>query len=173
MIVKAILASDLSWAIGKSDSETGLPWNQIKEDFKHFQFETKQVDWLVMGNETFKIIRKLCGEKLLPGRNIIVLSRKLTESPHPEVKLCKSVDEVFELVGDDSLMVGGGKQTYEAFLPRLDEIILTQVHSSFVADCYLGRELLKDFTEDRSKTKVLRPLSDSGPEVTAHYFIKT
>jgi dihydrofolate reductase len=111
-MIKMIIAVDDNFAIGNSSKESGLPWESISEDFKHFQYETKLLEWIVMGVKTFEIIKKLSGGRLLPKRNIVVISRTLTESPHPDVTLCASVEEVITFMDGKDFMVGGGKQTY-------------------------------------------------------------
>jgi dihydrofolate reductase len=169
-MIKMIIAVDDTFAIGNSSKEHGLPWESIAEDFKHFQYETKLLEWIVMGVTTFEFIKKISGGRLLPKRKILVISRTLTETPHPDVVLCASVEEVITFMDGKDFMVGGGKQTYESFLPRMDEIILTRVHGSFAADCYMGKDMLNGFKEDESRRKLLRPASDALPEVTAHYF---
>jgi dihydrofolate reductase len=171
-MIKKILAVDDNFSIGNSTREHGLPWEPIREDFQHFQYETKLLEWLVIGKTTFEIILKLSKGRLLSGRKIVVISRTLTESPHPDVILCNSMQEVLQMLSGKDFMVGGGKQTYESFLPITDEIILTHVHGAFPADCFLNRDILREFREAVEKRKVLRGATDTLPEVTAHYYLR-
>lgn len=171
-MIKMIFAADDNFAIGNSTREHGLPWDSIREDFKHFQQETKLVEWLVLGSATLDIITNLTKGKLLPGRRIVVISRRFTESPHPDVMLCNSMQEVLRMLSGKDFMVAGGKQTYETFLPITDEIIFTHVHGAFPADCFLSRHTLQGFREAIDKRKLLRPATETLPEVTAHYYLR-
>jgi dihydrofolate reductase len=169
---KMILAADLAWGIGNSENENGLPWESIREDFKHFQEESKIAYYAVMGRSTFEAILNFSKGKLLPGRKIVVVSKTLTETPHPDVVLCSGVEEVVKLLEGKDFIVCGGKKTYESFLPIIDEIIFTQIHGSFVADCSISNTMFNDFTEDETRAKTLKEKTETFPLVTAHYFTR-
>lgn len=172
--ISAILAVGNNWELGKSDSETGLPWTPIREDFKHFQATTKAIENIVMGPKTLEIITKLSGGKLLPGRQIYLLSKTVEVSPDQGVILVRNPQEVISLTIEQgkNLAIGGGKGVYESFLPYCDELIMTIVHDTFETDCFLSPSFVDGFTVDKEREKLLRPLSNEVCKVTVHYFKK-
>jgi dihydrofolate reductase len=172
--VTAIWAAGQHWEIGNSAKETGLPWDSILEDFRHFQRVTKAIRNIVMGKKTLEIITRLSKGKLLPERQIYLLSKELKVSPDERVILVPTPQEVMRLtIGKgQNLAIGGGKGIYETFLPDTDEIILTKVHGIFPADCFMDKNVLNNFTENEDKMTVLRDLSEGTCKVTVHYYAR-
>lgn len=172
--IVGILAEGLNGEIGSNTSETGLPWDPIPQDFKHFQNVTKELVNIVMGPKTFEIIKKLSGGKLLFGRQIYLLSKTIEVSPDPRVILVRTPEEVIAktIEQGQSLAVGGGRGVYKTFIPFYDQIIMTLVHGSFSANCFTPEGLLDGFVEDREKEKILRAPLEDVCKVTVHYFEK-
>ncbi len=168
-MVRMILAADNAWGIGNTKTENGLPWEDIPEDFKHFQKITKQYINVVMGKNTWLPIFKKLG-KPLPGRKNYVLSRSMKESPHPDVLVFDSIEAFQSAIGNQDYCVIGGAETYLQFAEHVDEIILTRVHGAFEADCHFPASLLEDFNEDTSRTETLRQASEGKPAATVHYY---
>lgn len=171
MNLGAILAADLGWAIGNKANPNGLPWENIPEDFKSFQKITKEYKRVVMGHETWKQIFKILG-KPLPGRECIVLSKTLTEPPHPDVKLFHSVEKVLAYLGDDPACIIGGAQIYAAFLPYINDIYLSVVHTTHDADCFVSSDLISEFHENTDNSVVLVDGSDGRTRVVFHHYVR-
>jgi dihydrofolate reductase len=172
---KAILAVDENWAIGNSSNFYGLPWESIPEDFKHFQKETKATKNLFVGRNTFEIINKISNGKLLPGRNMAVVSKTLSTPPHPNVLLCHSPYEMLSMFPGEDIMIGGGKTLYESCLPIIDEILLTRVHALHDADCFLIPSFLDNFVEVANAYEnngILREVTEEYCLVTRHKYIR-
>ena len=106
-----------------------MPWH-LPEELKRFRRLTLGKP-VVMGRATFDAIGRP-----LPGRRNIVISRR----PDPGIEGCEVVggpDEALaRLADDDEVMVIGGGQIYEAFLPRADRIELTRVHLRVEGDVF-------------------------------------
>jgi dihydrofolate reductase len=166
---KIIIATDDDWGFGNSSNQNGLPWESIPEDFKHFQEITKECVEVVMGKNTWEVIFKLLG-KPLPKRISNILSTTMKEPPHPEVKLFSSVSEILEHLKGKEYGVIGGIKTCEAFIPHVDEVILTRVYGTFPADCWFRPTMLNDFYEDAYKRKILREASEKLPAAIVHYY---
>ncbi|MBT61564.1 MAG: hypothetical protein CMA63_08475 [Euryarchaeota archaeon] len=114
-----IFACDLNGAIGKDGD---LPWKQ-SSDLQHFKRVTMSKT-IVMGRKTWD---SLPGK--LPGRRNIVLSR----SPRDDVEVL-SFEEVVKLGESEEVMVIGGEEIYNLFLPHVKEIhktiIVTEVEGA-------------------------------------------
>jgi dihydrofolate reductase len=80
-----------------------------------------------MGHSTYKSIGRS-----LPERKNIILSRQGVEIPGCVV--VGSIDEALKEAGDGEVMVIGGQQIYEAFLPMSDRIYLSIFSSSYGGD---------------------------------------
>jgi dihydrofolate reductase len=174
-MIKAIFAVDQNWAIGNSKNFSGLPWENIPQDFKHFQKETKAVKNLFVGRTTFTVLDKITGGKLLPGRSITVISKTLSAPPHINVHLCHSPYELLRMFPGEDIMIGGGKMLYESCISIIDEIILTRVHASHEADCFLAPSILDNFVEvvdTYENNGILRELSEEHCLVTRHKYVR-
>lgn len=106
-----------------------LPW-RLSEDLKHFKNITMGKP-MIMGRATFESIGKA-----LPGRRSIVLSRQPGYRP-PGVDVAATPDEAIALAGDaEEVMIVGGAQIYEVFLPMTDRIYRTSVHTDVEGDAF-------------------------------------
>lgn len=166
-----ILAADRNWAIGNSANFSGLPWPNIPEDFKHFQKETKAVKNLIIGRYTYEIIKILSQNQLLQGRNLIVLSKTISQYDDPRIAVCRNIESALEVCPKEDRMIGGGKIVFEQNIRLVDEIILTRINAAHPADCFIDPKIFKQFEEDESRQKVLCQGSNK-PRATAHYFIR-
>jgi dihydrofolate reductase len=75
------------------------------------------------------------GQKPLPGRVNVVLSRSGNEIPG--FTLCASVEEAVALgkTADRAMVIGGGT-IYRQMLPYCDKAYITKVHTTPVSDTY-------------------------------------
>lgn len=164
-MIRFILAADLNNAIGNSEKKPfNLPWDKIPEDFAHYK-RTTLGNVTIMGRKTYESIGRP-----LPGRETIILSKTLTESPHPDVKICSKPYNVYDLAPGKDIYVCGGGETYKSFAPAATEIILTRVHAKHPADCFFDETILQQFFENEDKRITLREQTSELPLVTVHYY---
>ncbi len=112
-----------------------LPW-RLPNDLKYFKATTMGKP-VIMGRKTFESIGKP-----LPGRSNIVLSNKKDFCP-PGVEVAHSTEGALTLAKKaalhnivDELMVIGGEQLYNRFLPYSDRLYLTLIHADVEGDAY-------------------------------------
>lgn len=125
MTLAAIVAHDPNLVIGKDGD---LPWH-YSEDLKYFKRLTMDHP-LIMGRVVFEEL----GEKPLPGRENIVLSRS---RDYDHVPAFTSFDEALEHVKDEEIvfLIGGG-EIYRQFLDRCDKLFVTEIHETYEGDTY-------------------------------------
>lgn len=117
--------------IGK-DGE--MPWH-LPADLNHFK-ETTMGHPVIMGRRTYEsIAAEIDGP--LPGRTNIVLSRGNPEVPD-EVIVVDSIDAAVEAatsIGEtETVYVIGGATIYEQFLPKADQLVLTELDAAYEGD---------------------------------------
>lgn len=120
----AIVAMTSERIIGKDGT---LPWH-LPEDLKLFRRYTTG-NPIVMGRKTWDSIGRP-----LPNRQSIVLTR----APHWTAEgahVIHSPDELSELeLMTPEVFIIGGAQIYTAFMPMLDEILISHVYENFPGD---------------------------------------
>lgn len=109
-------------SVGKNNElgkNNGLVW-RISADMKYFK-NTTMGHKVIMGYNTYK---SLPGD--LPGREIIVLSKKKVEG---NVETVYSVDEVLNkyLNSKEEIFICGGASVYNQFIQYADKIYLTEI----------------------------------------------
>jgi len=124
VFVSIIVAASTNNVIGAGGK---LPW-KIPDDLKRFKRLTMGKP-IVMGRLTFDSIGRP-----LPGRQNIVITRQpgfvargsdVVDSPAAALRAAADADEV---------MIIGGSQIYDLFLPTADRIYLTRVHAEIDGD---------------------------------------
>jgi dihydrofolate reductase len=143
-MIIGIAAVDRQGAIGKGGK---LPWH-YSADMKFFR-ETTTGHAVVMGRKTWLTLGKP-----LKNRLNIVLSRDSNIEPRESLLVLSDIESVFSL--NDSLttdlFVIGGAQIYEAFLPRIEKWIITEVPLKVAgADVFMPEDYLEDFKSTDSK----------------------
>ena len=129
MRVSLIAAMAQNRVIGVGNA---LPW-RLPADQLYFKAKTMG-HTLIMGRRTFESI----GERPLPGRRTIVVSRRPGYAP-PGVEIARSVDEALARAkGDqsDEVFVAGGEGIFRAALARADRIYLTRIEQDFHGDTF-------------------------------------
>lgn len=147
--MKAIVAVDKNWAIGKD----GDLLFKLPGDMKFFR-ETTKGKVIVLGRKT---LESFPGGKPLPGRVNVVLTRnqdyapdgicvchsleecKQAECEEPCIVLCPSPEELEERIGADALAdayVCGGGEIYKKLIPLCDEALVTKIDADLEADTY-------------------------------------
>lgn len=127
--ITIMVAVDQQYAIGlKGDLLVHLP-----QDLAYFKKTTKGAI-VVMGRKTYESLPV----KPLKNRENIVLTRS-----GKEVEKCitlSSVDAVLNYYEkhhqERELFVIGGRDIYEAFLPRADRLLITHIFKTFHADTF-------------------------------------
>ncbi len=125
--------------IGKDNK---LPWH-FPEDLRYFK---KMTIWktIVLGRKSHDSIASLLGTKwpFLPQRHSVVLSKSINKlpvssQPHTTGEVVHSIDNIvssYQQQGE--LMVIGGAQVYELFLPYTKRIYLTEIHEHYDGDVF-------------------------------------
>jgi dihydrofolate reductase len=155
MMIIGIAAVDRKGAIGKGGK---LPWH-YSSDMKFFR-ETTTGHAVVMGRKTWLTIGKP-----LKNRLNIVLSRDSNIEPQESLLVLSDVDSVisFSAKLTTDLFVIGGAQIYSAFLPHIEQWIITQVPLTVNgADAFMPHGYLDGFTKAESK--------DIGDHLVVDYF---
>jgi len=104
-----------------------IPWH-LPEDFKFFK-ATTMGHAILMGRKTYESIGKP-----LPGRENIVLSRTMTETPG--ITIVRSVEEIQEPTHGRDLFVIGGEEIYRLLLPSVHELYVTKVPRQIEGDTH-------------------------------------
>jgi dihydrofolate reductase len=123
-VISLIVAASTNNVIG---AEGGLPW-RLSADLRRFK-EITMGKPIVMGRKTWESIGRP-----LPGRQNIVVTR---QSGY-QAEGCTVVDsarKAIDAAGDaDEVMIIGGGNLYEHFLPLADRIYLTRVTADIEGD---------------------------------------
>lgn len=126
-IVAAVAAN------GVIGSDGRMPWH-YPADLERFRRRTLGHP-VVMGRHTFESILRRLGEPL-PERHNVVLTNRPERLPDTVVAvdgIDAAIREAASQEADTAYVVGGGS-VYEQFLPRADELILTELHRAFDGD---------------------------------------
>jgi dihydrofolate reductase len=144
MAIIGIVAVDRNGAIGKGGT---LPWH-YSADLKFFKAQTT-ANVCVMGRRTWESLAKP-----LPNRLNIVLSRDAKIEEQAGVVAMRDKQSVLSLAPflACDLFVIGGRQIFEAFLPEIEEWIVTEVPLAVEgADTFMPRDFLQGFTPRESR----------------------
>lgn len=143
-MIIGIAAVDRQGAIGKGGK---LPWH-YSADMKFFR-ETTTGHAVVMGRKTWLTLGKP-----LKNRLNIVLSRDPSIEPQESLIVLSDVESGLSLNESltTDLFVIGGAQVYQAFLPRIEKWIITEVPITVKgADTFMPRGYLDGFEATDSK----------------------
>ena len=114
-MLSMIYAADKQGAIGKDGA---LPWRQ-STDLLHFKQVTLNKT-VVMGRKTWDSLGKP-----LPNRRNIVMTRQDDFDAAERM----DVDQVLSLSKDEEVVIIGGGEIYDLFLPHAKEIHRTIIHT--------------------------------------------
>jgi len=122
----AIVAMTSERVIGRAGT---LPWH-LPEDLAFFK-RTTSGHPIVMGRKTYESIGRP-----LPKRRNIVLTRDRAWSA-PGVEVIHQPEELESLPGlGGRVFIIGGSEIYAAFLPRLDDLLVSHVHEPHAGDTW-------------------------------------
>ncbi len=115
----------------------------ISKDLKRFKALTSR-HTIIMGRKTFESLPN----GALPNRRNIVITRN-TELNLEGVEVVYSVEEALELCKNDGeVFIIGGATIYEAFLPHVNKLYLTQIDQFFNdADTFFPEINLNEWDE--------------------------
>ncbi len=123
----AIVAMTPERVIGRAGT---LPWH-LPEDLAFFK-RTTSGHPIVMGRKTYESIGRP-----LPKRRNIVLTRDENWTAEG-VEVIHQPEELANLAGiDGQVFIIGGAEIYAAFLPRLDELLVSHVFENYAGDTQL------------------------------------
>ncbi len=104
-----------------------LPW-RLPEDLKHFKSVTMGHP-ILMGRGVFEEI----GEKPLPGRRNVILSRKSWNHVESYSDIHSALDALSQ---EDVVFLIGGGQIYAQMIDQCDKMFITEVKGSYPGDVY-------------------------------------
>lgn len=130
-IVLVAALSARNRVIGKGDQ---LPWH-IPADLKHFKRLTLG-ETLLVGRKTYESILTQFGGPL-PGRDMVVLSRRGPMPQAPDVPVYPSIDAALLALSHlDRVVVAGGGEVYAQTVGRADRLELTLVGGEHQGDAF-------------------------------------
>jgi dihydrofolate reductase len=149
-MIKAILACDQEWGIGKDGD---MPWPHNSADLQWFKKMTHgQI--VVMGRKTWESLPR----KPLPNRINLVISSNWMDQFNPKPHgvyggddVCKIVTDVIQAryIGVEDICIIGGAQLVESCLPIIDELWLSRIEGVYDCDTVLpGDTILEKFVLD-------------------------
>lgn len=152
-----IVASGKNGELGRNGD---LIW-KISSDLKRFRTLTMGHP-VIMGRKTWDSLPK----KPLPGRRNIVLSHQNNFSAEG-AEVARSLEEALKMTGNEESFVIGGAAVYDAFLPIVSEVFLTEIDADCKdADAFLNVDFEKGwtriedsegyFTEDGTRYRYVR-----------------
>lgn len=123
----AVVAMTADRVIGK---DGGLPWH-LPEDLAFFK-RTTSGHPIVMGRKTYESI----GRPLPKRRNIVMTRDRNWSAPGVEViHRPEDLENLPDLSG--RVFVIGGAEVYAAFMPRLDDLLVSHISGKHVGDTQL------------------------------------
>ena len=126
MKISIIVAASTNNVIGR---DGGLPW-RLPEDLKRFKQITMGKP-MIMGRATWDSIGRA-----LPGRQSIVMTRQEAFAAEG-CDVVATIDEALDAAGDvEEVMIIGGGNLYEQFLPRTERLYFTRVHARIDGDTH-------------------------------------
>lgn len=131
-----------------------MPWH-LPADLAWFKRNTLNKP-VIMGRKTWESI----GSKPLPGRKNIIISRN-SELACPGAVVSASPTQALALAGEaEDVMIIGGAQIYQHFLPQTDRLYITLIYTSVAGDSWFPRydhlSWQQSFIEER-------PADDKNP----------
>ena len=138
-MIKAILACDETWGIGKDGD---MPWPHNSADLKWFKEKTIG-DVVVMGKSTWD---SLPFKPLKKRQNLIVTSSKLEPgvTDYQFVKFSEINQKLSTICQTKDIWVIGGAKLIEGLLDSIDEFHLSQIMGVYNCDTFLPKELIKE-----------------------------
>ena len=140
-LIRAILAHDSRWGIGKDGD---LPWPKNSEDMKWFK-ECTNESVVVMGRNTWDSLPfSFCP---LPNRYNVIVSNTLGTLDHLMVEVVKP--DIYKsrlniLASTQDVWIIGGAQLINSSLDIIDELWLNNVQGDYNCDTFLPKEQITE-----------------------------
>ena len=141
-MIRAILACDEKWGIGKNGS---LPWPNNSADLKWFKDSTMG-SVVVMGKTTWDSLPEK--SKPLPGRNNIVVTSSIKDKdgPYHFVKFENAKDHIVSMSKLQPVWIIGGSRLFESTIDIMDEIWLSNIAGTYDCDTFLPKwKIMRQF----------------------------
>jgi len=137
-MIRAILAHDKDWGIGKDGD---LPWEKNPEDLKWFKECTKH-SAVIMGRKTWESLPF----KLPQRTNIVITSQFNYEWPKvpDNVFSAQIKQQIVNLNYELPVWIIGGAELVHSCLDIIDELWLNEVEGSYDCDTFLDKELITE-----------------------------
>jgi dihydrofolate reductase len=135
-MIKAILACDQEWGIGKNGA---LPWPHNSADLKWFKEHTNN-STIVMGRKTWESLPV----KPLPNRENIVVTSDLIKGPDVVVDMRSFYKILPQIKFQKDVWIIGGAQLIEHCLDIIDEFYLSRIQCIYDCDTFLPADLIMD-----------------------------
>lgn len=128
--MKAIVAADLNWGIGKDNNLLV----SIPSDMKNFRALTIG-NVVIMGRKTFE---SLPNQAPLEERENIVITKDINFKAKgiTVVHSLEELDSEIEGIDEDRVFVIGGGSIYNQLIDRCDEVYVTKINYSYKADTF-------------------------------------
>ena len=150
-----IVAVDQEWGFGKDGK---IPWHS-PEDFKFFK-TTTQDSVCIMGRNTYDDMVKVTKGKMLPNREVIVVTSRpgvINECPST-LDVREAVSLAQERFPNKNVFFCGGEGIYRDSLRYADSAYITFVGHSYNCDKFFPKEeFLKRFEFERETGDILCP----------------
>lgn len=140
-MLKLIVAYDKNMLIG---IDNRIPWYFVDE-LKHFKKEIKN-HILVMGENTFLSLRKIPDEKI-----ILLSNNKNFLNKYENVKIEQNIEKIIIKAKEKDIMILGGRNVYEQFLPFVDLMIISVIKKEFKGNIYFPKWDKSKFTLIKTK----------------------
>ena len=136
-MIKAILACDQDWGIGKDGD---LPWPHNTEDLKWFK-ESTIGGVVVMGKSTWNSLPR----KPLPNRENIIITSSEQDKEQDGCQFIKfkiAKKELVNMSKSRDVWIIGGAKLVKGLLDIIDEFHLSQIQGSYDCDTFLSKSLI-------------------------------
>jgi dihydrofolate reductase len=135
-VIRAILACDDDWGIGKNRD---LPWPHNPADLKWFKEKTSG-SVVVMGGETWRSLPR----KPLPNRENVVITRRDDIEADVVVDMKSALKILPQMNFTNDIWIIGGAQIVKSLLPYIDEFWLSRIQGTYDCDTFLPRTLIEE-----------------------------
>ena len=136
MMIRAILACDENWGIGKSGA---LPWPHNPADLKWFKTSTLN-HTIVMGKATWDSLPV----KPLPNRVNVVVSSSDILAKVDVLSISDLRRRLSSMDTDQDVWIIGGARLIEGMMDYIDEFHLSQIKGNYNCDTFLPSTLIQE-----------------------------
>jgi dihydrofolate reductase len=140
MMIRAILACDEKWGIGKAGT---LPWPHNPADLKWFK-ECTLNSTVVMGKATWDDPDM---PKPMPRRHNVIVSSTMRENSHERIEVVRPdiyKSRCVTMSKTDDVWIIGGARLITDSLDIIDEIWLSQIKGTYDCDTFLPVTLIQE-----------------------------